>query len=105
MQRTMSLVKNSTLGTFLVAQWMRICLPMQGTRVQSLVQEDSTCPRATKPESRSYQALVPQLDCVLWGPRATTTETACCNYCSPSAYLCSATGETTAMGSQCTITE
>ena len=30
-------------GTSLVVQWLRICLPMQGTRVQSLVWEDSTC--------------------------------------------------------------
>ena len=33
----------------LVAQWLRICLPMQGTRVWSLVREDPTCCRATKP--------------------------------------------------------
>ena len=26
-------------GTFLVVQWLRICLPMQGTWVESLVQE------------------------------------------------------------------
>ena len=26
----------------LVVQWLRICLPVQGTQVQSLVQEDST---------------------------------------------------------------
>ena len=32
----------------LVVQWLRICLPMQGTQVQSLVQEDSTCCKATK---------------------------------------------------------
>ena len=30
----------------LVAQWLRICLPMQGTRVRSLVQKDPTCRRA-----------------------------------------------------------
>ena len=35
--------------TSLVTQWMRNCLPMQGTRVQSSVQEDPTCLRATKP--------------------------------------------------------
>ena len=35
--------------TSLVVQWLRIHLPMQGTRVQSLVQEDSTCQRAIKP--------------------------------------------------------
>ena len=33
--------------TSLVVQWLRICLPVQGTWVQSLVQEDSTCPQST----------------------------------------------------------
>ena len=33
----------------LVAQWLRIDLPMQGTRVRALVQEDPTCHGATKP--------------------------------------------------------
>ena len=33
----------------LVTQWLRICLPMQGTRVQALVREDPTCHGATKP--------------------------------------------------------
>ena len=32
-----------TLGTSLVGQWLRICLPVQGKWVQSLVQEDPTC--------------------------------------------------------------
>ena len=31
--------KPSTLGTFLVVQWLRICLVMQGTQVQSPVEE------------------------------------------------------------------
>ena len=30
-------------------QWIRICLPMHGTQVQSLVWEDPACHRATKP--------------------------------------------------------
>ena len=38
----------------LVAQWLRICLLMQGTRVQSLVQEDPTCHGATKPVHHNY---------------------------------------------------
>ena len=38
----------------LVVQWMRIHLPMQGTRVQFLVRGDSTCPRAIKPICHSY---------------------------------------------------
>ena len=33
----------TTPRTSLVVQWLRIYLSMQGTRVQSLVQEDSTC--------------------------------------------------------------
>ena len=48
-------------GTSLVAQWLRIRLPMQGTRVQSLVLEDPTCRGATKPMLHSYRAHVPQL--------------------------------------------
>ena len=36
-------------GTSLVEQWTRIHLPMQGTQIWSLAQEDSTCCRATKP--------------------------------------------------------
>ena len=32
---------NKTTGAFLVAQWLRICLPMQEIRAQSLGQEDS----------------------------------------------------------------
>ena len=45
----------------LVAQWLRICLPMQGTQVRSLVQEDPTCCGATKSVSHNYWARVPQL--------------------------------------------
>ena len=38
----------------LVAQWLRICLLMQGTRVQALVWEDPTCRRAAGPLSHNY---------------------------------------------------
>ena len=38
----------------LVAQWLRICLPMQGTRVRALVWEDPTCCGATEPVSHNY---------------------------------------------------
>ena len=41
------LIKKS-LGTSLVVQLLKICLPMQKTQVQSLVWEDSTCHGATK---------------------------------------------------------
>ena len=33
----------------LVVQWLRIRLPMQGTRVQSLVQEDPMCQGTAEP--------------------------------------------------------
>ena len=38
----------------LVAQWLRIRLPMQGTRVQSVVREDPTCRGVTKPVRHNY---------------------------------------------------
>ena len=38
----------------LVAQWLRIRLPMQGTWVQALVREDPTCCGATKPVHHNY---------------------------------------------------
>ena len=41
-------------GASLVVQWLRICLPMQGTRVRALVREDPTCRRATKPVRHNY---------------------------------------------------
>ena len=41
-------------GASLVAQWLRICLPMQGTQVRVLVWEDPTCRGATRPVSHNY---------------------------------------------------
>ena len=38
----------------LVVQWLRVCLPMQGTRVQARVWEDPTCHGATGPVSHNY---------------------------------------------------
>ena len=62
--------KMDNLGTSLVVQWLRICLPVQGTWVRALVQEDHTCHGATKPVHHNYRACVPQLQSL----RATTTE-------------------------------
>ena len=42
--------------TSLVAQWLRIRLPMQGTRVWALVREDPTRRGATKPVRHNYWA-------------------------------------------------
>ena len=40
----------------LVAQWLGIRLPMQGTRVRAPVWEDPTCRGATEPVSHNYWA-------------------------------------------------
>ena len=45
-----------TKGASLVVQWLRIRLPMQGTRVRALVWEDPTCHRSTKPMHHNYWA-------------------------------------------------
>ena len=47
-------VKKEKSRASLVAQWLRICLPMQGTRVRALVWEDPTCRTATGPVSHNY---------------------------------------------------
>ena len=41
-------------GASLVAQWLKVCLPMQGTRVRALVWEDPTCRGAAGPVSHNY---------------------------------------------------
>ena len=46
-------IKNRT-GTFLVGEWLGICLPMQGTCVRFLVREDPTCCGASKPMHPNY---------------------------------------------------
>ena len=40
----------------MVKNWQEICLPMQGTWVQTLVLEGPTCRRATMPMSHNYIA-------------------------------------------------
>ena len=47
-------IKNYYSGASLVEQWLRICLPIQETRVRALVWEDPTCRRATGPVSHNY---------------------------------------------------
>ena len=77
-----SLKSQTVLRASLVAQWLRIRLPMQGTQLQALVREDLTCRGTTKPvqhdywacalepASHNYRAREPQL----LSPHATTTE-------------------------------
>ncbi|KAJ8788261.1 hypothetical protein J1605_022555 [Eschrichtius robustus] len=49
-----SLDKTREIWASLVAQWLRICPPMRGTRVRALVWEDPTCRGATRPVSHNY---------------------------------------------------
>ncbi|KAJ8797068.1 hypothetical protein J1605_001878 [Eschrichtius robustus] len=44
----------SDFSASLVMQWLRIRLPIQGTRVRALVREDPTCRGATEPVRRNY---------------------------------------------------
>ena len=46
--------KNLLFRASLVAQWLRVCLLMQGTRVRALVWEDPTCRGAAGPVSHNY---------------------------------------------------
>ena len=46
-------VPSKNIRASLVAQWLRICLPMQETRVRALVWEDPTCHGATRPMSHN----------------------------------------------------
>ena len=46
--------------TSLVAQWLRICLPMQGTPVQSLDREDFTCCASTDLSTTTTGTHTPQ---------------------------------------------
>ena len=48
--------RNKPFGASLVAQWLRIHLPMQGAWVRALVREDSTCHGASKPVHHNYWA-------------------------------------------------
>ena len=63
------------LGTSLVAQWLRVHLPMQGTRIRALVREDPTCRGATKPRASQLLSLCSRArEPQLLSPRAATTE-------------------------------
>ena len=54
MENSMEIPQKIKIRASLVVQWLRIHLPMQGTRVRALVREDSTCRGATKPMHHSY---------------------------------------------------
>ena len=61
-----------------MVQWLRIYLPMKGTRVQSLFWGDPTCPRATKSVGYNYWA------CSLESS-SNSYWSVCCNYRRPHA--------------------
>ena len=72
---------------------------MQGTPVQSLVWEDPTCLRETKPLCHDTEPMH-------YSPLVETTEAMCHNYLSPHAWsLHSTTREATALRSSCTSME
>ena len=50
-------------GASLVVQWLRVLMPMQGTRVPSLVWEDPKCCRAPEPVRHNYRAHAPRRPC------------------------------------------
>ena len=51
----------------LLAQWLRICLPVQETWVQSLVQEDPVCHEAAEPVGHDFWACaVEPASCACW---------------------------------------
>ena len=47
-------IKKLLKGTSLIVQWLRIYLPMWGTRIPSLIWEDPMCHGATKPVCRNH---------------------------------------------------
>ena len=55
-----------------MAQWLRIHLPMQGTRVQALVWEDPTCRGASKPVATTTEPV--RLEPVLRNKRGRDSE-------------------------------
>ncbi|KAJ8775745.1 hypothetical protein J1605_016143 [Eschrichtius robustus] len=49
-------IKKLLVRAFLVAQRLRVCLPVQGTQVRALVWEDPTCCGATGPVGHNCRA-------------------------------------------------
>ena len=95
------LLKNHFHRASLVVPWLRIHLAMEGTLVWSLVQEDPTCLRTTKP------AHVPQLQSLCPGAREPQLLSPCITATEAHTpqILCSKTRETTTMSSPRTTKE
>ena len=60
-QTILKIFEGKKKSNFLVAQWIRICLPKKRTALWSMVPEDSTCHGATRPTWHNFWAHVPQL--------------------------------------------
>ena len=56
MKTRINTTTTKTAGPSLEAQWLGICLPVQGTQVRSLVWEDPTRLGVAKPASHNYQS-------------------------------------------------
>ena len=54
LNRIAMLTQNELPGTSLVAQWLGIHMPVQGTQVRCLVREDATCLGVTQPVRHNY---------------------------------------------------
>ena len=75
-------IKTTARGTSLVAQWLRIHLPMQGMCVWALVQEDPTCHGATKPMCHNYWACTLEpMSCNYWARMPQLLKPACPRAC------------------------
>ena len=66
--KTIFLLFKKLFWASLVVQWLRMPLPMQGTWVRALVQEDPTCCRAAKPVYYSYLACAQSPQAATAGP-------------------------------------
>ena len=91
-------VKSHKFWPSQVVQWVRIHLPMQGTRVCSLVKEDSTCLGATKSVCHNYRACALEPVSHNCNLRAATSDV-----CTPRA--CVPQEKTPATRSPCTTTQ
>ena len=47
-------IKKEQAGASLMAQWLKIRLPMQGTRVRAPIRKDPMCQGANKPVRHNY---------------------------------------------------
>ena len=106
LKRLTIIQKKSDGGTSLVIHWLIIHLPMWGTRVQTMVWEDSACQGATKPtRSQLFSQHSRTCELQLLSPCAATTKAYSPRACEPQLEqpLLSSTRESlcTTMKTQC----